>query len=111
MQKRRSIALIEIIRKYFSHFSALVNNEVTRSHQRPDYLATCHIFFGNIPLSHNLLPIVSTLRQKTLDSFSIALSSECTQNCSNFNMLGYRGQEKSKYEFLWQKWFSQILLN
>ena len=37
MQKRRSIALIEIIRNYFSHFcSALVNNarssEVIRGH-------------------------------------------------------------------------------
>ena len=94
MQKRRSIALIEFIRKYFSHFFALVNNEVTSDHQRPDYLAKCHIFRKCAIISE---PVIGrALRKQALDSSLTALSLEWRQNCSNFNMLGYRGQERSK---------------
>ena len=52
-RKKRSIALNEYFRKYFSHFFAQVNIEVTIGHQRPK-LGGVPYFFGNVSLSQNL---------------------------------------------------------
>ena len=107
MQRRHSIALIEFIRKHFSHFFDLVNNEVTRGHQRPDYLAKCHIFFGNVSLSQNLL-IVKRLRKKRSNALQLlfrenAARTVLTLACS---AIEFKKDRKSGFG---QKWLLQIL--
>ena len=60
-RKKRSIALNEYNRKYFSHFFAKVNIDVIRGHQR-SILAECQIFFRKCAIISE--PIISSRPQE-----------------------------------------------
>ena len=68
----KSVRLLSV--NTFESISAIllaqVNIEVTRGHQRSN-LAMCYYFFGNVPLSQNLL--YGAGREKALDSLCKAL--------------------------------------